>query len=490
MEKKRNLGIDVLCCLGVMMLLGVQYIEAVGFADAPFTSAVMTLPVAARWFCLSGAMLLAACMGYVLSGKKFRVSYFRILWRLGYIYIVCSLLGIGIRSIFLLEDTSFWAIIQSLCQFTASDTGRFAGMYFAVLLAAPFLNAALRSLKSQKAWRIFLLITAGVSTLQPLLRIKGFYLIPVWCKGLFPVAAYLGGAYVKRFQKKKNVPLCLTTLLLLVAGQTLLIMLESVSLGELACTRLDSMASLPCFLIALCLLRLFHSQKEKDSSVGRFFTLGAGGALCALLLGDPIIDALMPLLDEPFADLSMLLLGGVLVVPVLFIICCVVGLLLQIPFFWLRSLLLRAPEEDEDEEEEERPRSHSNANSKKKDVVVPRRVLTQPARTRVQNNPRHTILVPVSQPERSVRLTQPADEAPPGVHEVHTREPEPAPEPPPPPPEPASPLPGMEDTAKLYIPRHERGRTPPPEPPPPPPESTSDAIHDILKRLEDEESEL
>ena len=58
--RTRNLGTDMLCCLGVIMLLGLQYLAASGFPPAAAESPGIALPIAARWFCLSGAMLLAA----------------------------------------------------------------------------------------------------------------------------------------------------------------------------------------------------------------------------------------------------------------------------------------------------------------------------------------------------------------------------------------------------------------------------------------------
>ncbi len=492
MAKNRNLGIDILCCLGVILLLGVQYMNAVGSMEQPISSYYAAMPVAVRFFCLSGAMLLSAGTGYVLCGKKFSTGYFRIFLRLIYVYLICSLAALGMRALFLQEDMAFGEAVQSLLQFTATETGRFAGMYFGLLLAAPFLNAAIYGLKTQKACRIFVILTAAVSTLQPMLLISGMYLIPEWCKGLFPIAAYLGGAYMKRYQKKKQAPLCVLAVILLIAVQTAVVLLVRLPSGGMpSVPQLDSMASLPCYLIALCLLRLFHSKKNGSGSVHRFFAGAAGGALAALLLGDPLIDCMLPMIDERFPGMDLQLWAGFGIVPVLFIICCVCGLLLQLPLFGVRSLF--QSEEAEEEEEEEKPRR-----KKKEDVVVPRRILTQPARNRAENDPRHTILVPVSQPERSVKLTQPADEDPPGVHEVAAADPPEdvlpeaayVPEDPPRPEETVS-----GDTAKLYIPKKDRKQPQKPltvedilgiekkQPKPDPPKDTATSINDLLNKL-------
>ena len=148
---KRNLGIDILCCVGVLMLLALQYMEAAGFRTMPFTSWSTALPVMIRWFCLSGAALLSAGTGYILCAKKWSTGYFKILIRLVYIYLVCSALGLVMR-VFLFNDfIDGTDILRTIFSFSATETSRFAGMYFALLIAAPYLNACFHGLKSRRA---------------------------------------------------------------------------------------------------------------------------------------------------------------------------------------------------------------------------------------------------------------------------------------------------------------------------------------------------
>ncbi len=444
-EKTRNLGIDLLCCLGVMLLLGLQYIADTGFPQAPIQDYMAALPIASRWFCLAGASLLAACMGYIMSVKKFTASYYTILIRPVYIYLVGTLCALAIRFVLLHEPLDLRETLTAVAGFSATETGRLIGMYIALLLAAPFVNAAFHGLKKRHARQAFLVVTAAVSTLQPMLYICGVYVIPEWCKGLFPLAAYIGGAYVRRYSKKRDFVSLLIFLISLCLAQTVVVLSISMTKGIMYCPWLDSMASLPCLCIALCLLGMFRSKKEGNSVGHRLLACGAGGALAGLLLGEPFLDCLTPALVERFPDLGMRLIAGWAVVPVTFIICCAVGLIIQGPVFLIRQAVRG---ESEEEEEEETPAEEAEAPAAEEapipeeeegddeayeedfephggmpeTTMLPQSGVVQPKPYAGETNPRHTISVPVAHPQTKVQLTQPPAEKPIGVHEVELPE--------------------------------------------------------------------
>ncbi|MCR5717822.1 MAG: hypothetical protein K6F80_02150 [Oscillospiraceae bacterium] len=422
---KRNLGIDILCCVGVLMLLALQYMEAAGFRTMPFTSWSTALPVMIRWFCLSGAALLSAGTGYILCAKKWSTGYFKILIRLVYIYLVCSALGLVMR-VFLFNDfIDGTDILRTIFSFSATETSRFAGMYFALLIAAPYLNACFHGLKSRRAQFSLLAMLLLAAGLQPMLYVSGDYLLPEWCKYLFPIACYIGGAYIRKNMKEHSFGLMFSAMLLLLLLETITVTGQSVPVGTLNCTWLDSMASLPSLGIGLLMLLLFHSKKNGMGSAHLFFAGAAAGALCSLQLGDLMIDAALPAVVERTPTTEGQLAYGFFIVPVVFVLGCVFGLVLQSPLFLINTYLYgtEGEEEYDDDDEDSRPRRR-----KRPEVVVPRRTHTQPSRTE-HNSSRHTISVPVSEPELKVRLTQPSMDVPAGIHETDMPEPEPEPKP-------------------------------------------------------------
>ena len=351
-KTERYLCTDFLSCLSVIFLLALQYIQAAGFLNEPVTYE-STVHVATRWICLSGAMLLSACMGFVISEKTLSWRSFKPFLRLGYIYIICSLCAMLMQKMILDQEVNFETILQMLYQFMATDTTKFIAMYFRLLLASPFLSAAFRELKTYQARLTFLVISAGVSTLQPMLVISGNYLLPEWCKMLAPIAGFVGGAFVKYYAKHHSRIFWFFMLLLVCVLQTIAVMAICTEKGYLYYPQFDSMASLPSLLIALLILSLFESKKRGDSGVHSFFAGASGGALCALILGDTMIDFLMPSIIENFPDMKNLLFVGFLAVPVIFILCCTIGLLLQIPVFIVCSVIVDMNTEDDEDDEEE-----------------------------------------------------------------------------------------------------------------------------------------
>ncbi len=454
-KNTRNLGIDLLCCLGAMLLLGLSYFDVMGFAELPVDSYMAALPLAARWFCMSGALLLAGGMGFVMSGRKFSASYFKIFIRLLYIYLVGSAFSLLLR-IFLLQETLTAAdIVQEFFSFRTSFLTPIVGMYFLLLLAAPFINAAFHDLGHRRPRQVFLVLTAFFGTLQPILQFGGITVLPSWCLTLAPIAAYIGGAYMKRYLKRRrDIVLMVIFLIAILACETAVVLAMSMAKGQLYCPWLDSMAALPSLCIALCLVGIFRSRKYGSSVGHRFFGGAAGGMLLALMLGDPLLRCLLPALEERFPDVSIRLWAGFGVVPILFILCTAVGLLLQFPVFAIRNVIRNSRMTDEEEEavteeaeeipadeeeeelifEEQDPEeaaaeayeldSNDEEEEAEEEPVIQKTVslplsYTQPLPQASENSSRHTITVPVvQQHEMTVKLTQPPAEKPIGVHEV------------------------------------------------------------------------
>ncbi len=353
-EKKEGkyLCADLMAVLGVMLLLGLEYMKAAGFMEMPVTYD-SALPIAGRWFCLSGAMLLSACTGYVLSTKRLSWRSVKPLLRLIYIYIVSSLGAMLIRRVIFDQYVTKEEIIDMLLDFSATDTARFAGMYIMLILFAPFLSAAFHDLKTYNARLAFLAVTAGISTLQPMLIVSGRYLLPAWCKMLAPFAGFIGGAFVRRYAKNLNRIAYLFLLLLLCGLQTAAVVYICTARGVLYYPQFDSMAALPVMMTALLTLSLFHSDKRGDTPLHRFFSGASGGAVAALIIGDTVIDFALPSLAEYFPEQELLLLAGLGAVPVIFILCCTAGIFAQIPVFLVRALFGEDAYEYEDEEEPE-----------------------------------------------------------------------------------------------------------------------------------------
>ena len=166
-RKKRNLGIDILCCIGVMLLLCVQYMDAVGFTAQRIAWGSM-LPVTVWCLGLSGSSVLAGCMGYVMGTKKWKLRHFKPFLRLTYIYLLCGVLSLWMR-VFLFNDIlNAEDVVHTFLFFTPTQTGGTVGMYFALILAAPLLNAIFQALEHRYAKLVLVLVEVELAPPLPL----------------------------------------------------------------------------------------------------------------------------------------------------------------------------------------------------------------------------------------------------------------------------------------------------------------------------------
>ncbi len=337
MEKTRNLGIDILCCLAGIMLLGVCLFDQIGLEQITITGYSGALPIAVRWFCMSGAMLLAACAGYVLSVRKYAASHFKTVGRLLYIYLVGTAVVFAARRFLIGEEMTPMQMLQEFLGFSASSTSHITGMYFLLMLAAPFLNTAFQGLKSRSARMTFVVIPAIFGTLQPILQFGEITVIPQWCIGLAPIAAYLGGAFIRRYGKARDIVILTIFALLAFAAQVITALLTSLRTGFIDCPWLESMAALPSLLTALCLVGLFHSRHEGSGTAHRFFGGAAGGILMGVMIAEPLMRCLMLNIVDSFPIISTRLVAGIVVVPLVFIMCAALSLMLQFPILLRRQ---------------------------------------------------------------------------------------------------------------------------------------------------------
>ncbi len=354
---QHNLSVDILACVGFLFLLGLSYLSQTGYPNEWSLDSISgILPIAVRWLCLSGGMLLSVLLGFSLSPKKATPSYYQILLRPIYIYLIFSLCALALRRMILQEDLDSVTVFEGLCSFSLSTNSKIFGIYFLLIIIAPFLNATFQGLKTKKARQLFLVVTALFTTLQPMLQWGDFALLPEWTKNLFPLAGYIGGLYIRRYHKSKDRLSMLIFAVLLFASEVFVTYAVSTSIyHKLYCPWLDSMATLPCLCIAMGIACMFVSKEEGDSSVHSFFKGACGGGLGALLLGESFLQGLKAALEERFPDLSTRLLFGLAIVPIVFILCTALSMILQAPFLGLRGMLKSTldPEEIEDTSEAE-----------------------------------------------------------------------------------------------------------------------------------------
>lgn len=193
--KKREYGIDLLRCLGLLCVVGVHSFLKNGFYSQPQVGTAMWLADSARWvfFCCNGIFMMLT--GYLKSTKPFGKGYYKGLWMVLAGYLMTCVVSFPIRHFLLGEKLT---ILQWLENFvTFANYGWYVEMYIGLFLISPFLNAVFEKLTDERK----LLWFAGTMVLLTALpSITPLNIIPDYWTALYPITYYVIGGVIRRMQ--------------------------------------------------------------------------------------------------------------------------------------------------------------------------------------------------------------------------------------------------------------------------------------------------
>lgn len=194
---KRESGIDLLRCLGLMFVVGVHSFLKNGFYSQPQTGWAMWLADSFRWLFFGCNGIFMMLTGYLKSTKPLGRSYFRGLWAVLLGYAMTCAVSFPIRHFLLGEVLTFGQWLEKLVTF--ANYGWYVEMYIGLYLLSPLLNLALGQLKTKRE----LLLAAGVMVLLTAApSATALDLLPDYWVGLYPLTYYIIGGVIRRLQPK------------------------------------------------------------------------------------------------------------------------------------------------------------------------------------------------------------------------------------------------------------------------------------------------
>ncbi len=192
---KRQPGIDLLRCIGLLFVVGVHSFLKNGYYSQPQTGFLMWGANSARWLFYSCNGIFMILTGYLKSTKPLSKDYYRSLLPILTGYALTCLISFPIRHFLLDEKLSFFSWIEKMVTF--GNYGWYVEMYIGLFLFAPVINLALDALKEPKQ----LLWLAGTMViLTALPSITAVNLVPDYWIALYPVTYYCLGAVIRRLQ--------------------------------------------------------------------------------------------------------------------------------------------------------------------------------------------------------------------------------------------------------------------------------------------------
>ena len=192
---KRQPGIDLVRCVGLLFVISVHQFLYNGFYYQPQTGALMWASNSCLWlfFCCNGIFMMLT--GYLKCEKKFTKEYYKSLIPILIGYLFCCVVIFPLQYLLLAEKPSLSEWIDKLVGF--GNYAWYVEMYIGLLLISPGINLMLENIKSKKG----LYLAAGVLfSLTALNSITAWNVIPDYWKSLYPVTYYVLGAVIRKLQ--------------------------------------------------------------------------------------------------------------------------------------------------------------------------------------------------------------------------------------------------------------------------------------------------
>ena len=221
MEQKRDLSMDLIRSVAVVLVLFLHFIVGSGWYDMPnvgFAHWAMNFLRALFIDCVPLFLLLS---GYLCCRKELSARYYLGLVRIYAIYLLAcaaSLLG---RRFVLGEELGLREILGGILNHHANSYSWYVAMYTGLFLMIPFLNLAFRGLGTRRRQLALVWTMIYLSAAPTLLNMR-VHLYEVWWDRLYPLAYYFIGAYLREHRRAlRPGPLALGLLAALVGSATL-----------------------------------------------------------------------------------------------------------------------------------------------------------------------------------------------------------------------------------------------------------------------------
>lgn len=209
----RQPGIDLVRCVGLLLVVGLHSFLNNGFYSEPQSGPLMWAANGGYWLCYCCNGIFLMLTGYLKSTKPFEKGYYRSLIPVLAGYAMTCVISFPIRHFLLGEERSLLEWIEKFLIF--DNYAWYVEMYIGLLLFSPVLNMVMERLETKAHW--FWLVSVMVF-LSAAYSITGLDLIPDHWRPLYPFTYYVLGAAIRRWQPRVKPALGLAMAMLTAMG--------------------------------------------------------------------------------------------------------------------------------------------------------------------------------------------------------------------------------------------------------------------------------
>lgn len=300
-EKPYYAGIDIIKILAVFLVVCIHFFLYSGAYSTPLAAEKWIVPIATRWLAYICVPLFMISTGYLMKNKKLSAGYYKGLIKIIVIYIVISIICMKFNHDTYQREFTVWTALKGFLEYSNANYGWYVNYYICIFALVPFLNLAFNGLET-KGQKLTLVVTVTLITVfarsfflgfEPNEQIKVF---PDYISGMWPLAYYFTGAFIREYPIKRKLPAKLLT------GGILLGALWFITESTYAHTCANNLnkyvffsrhfndySTYPVFIIAVCVFLLLCDIKTTNKPV-KFILRQLSGCTFATYLISYVFD--------------------------------------------------------------------------------------------------------------------------------------------------------------------------------------------------------
>lgn len=217
---KRDSSLDVIRIFATFCVVAVHFFANNGFYVEKINDSRMFIPILVRTFFMVCVPLFITLTGYLMCKKTLSGKYYKGIIKTLVIYLLVSLVTIVYKHNVINDIYDVKRCILAILNFEAATYSWYIEMYIGLFLMIPFLNLAYNGLTTKRHKQILVLTFIGLTVLpafsnsfcfnvedwwrQPSVSAEYNQLIPDWWCGMYPLAYYFIGCYIREFGIKIN----------------------------------------------------------------------------------------------------------------------------------------------------------------------------------------------------------------------------------------------------------------------------------------------
>ena len=216
--EKRNPALDIIRIVAAFTVLSVHFFLHNGFYYETVQGVPMYIMSLMRTLFSVCVPLFMILTGFLMCNKTLSKKYYRGISKTLVIFVIATLACMLFKTFHDHEEFSLIKFVFNTFDFTGANYSWYIEMYIGLFLIAPFLNLAYHKLDSQRKKQVLVFTFAVIAILPSLFNIFNFEsiawwgdptssdtfqkIIPSWWTGVYPIAYYFVGCYLREYGMK------------------------------------------------------------------------------------------------------------------------------------------------------------------------------------------------------------------------------------------------------------------------------------------------